>query len=173
MEQAQRSPVHRWVRALHRDIGFLVIGLTVIYCLSGIVLTFRETDFLKSEKQVEKSLEPGLNATELPGALRVKRLKVTGEDDQTISFANGSYNKITWLAAYTSKDLPPVLNAFNTLHKATNSSGKHWFTLLYACSLAFLALSSFWMYRPENRNFKRGVALASLGALVSVLLLMA
>lgn len=172
MEQAQRSSVYKWMRALHRDIGFLVVGLTVIYCLSGVVLTFRETNLLKSEQYIEKSVEPGLSATELPGALHMKRLKVTGEDGQAITFTNGSYNKETGLASYTSMELPVALNALNALHKATSSSGKHWFTLLYACGLAFLALSSFWMYRRENRNFKRGLVLSSAGIVFAVLLLL-
>jgi hypothetical protein len=29
---------HPWVRALHRDLGFLVIGLTVIYAVSGLAV---------------------------------------------------------------------------------------------------------------------------------------
>ena len=29
---------HPWLRALHRDAGFLVIGLTVIYALSGLAV---------------------------------------------------------------------------------------------------------------------------------------
>lgn len=29
---------HPWLRALHRDLGFLVIGLTVIYAVSGLAV---------------------------------------------------------------------------------------------------------------------------------------
>lgn len=38
MEQNQRKPVSYYVRALHRDVGFFVVGLVVIDALSGIVL---------------------------------------------------------------------------------------------------------------------------------------
>lgn len=172
MEHAHKISLQRWMRLLHRDIGFFVIGLTVIYCISGIVLTYRETDFLKSEKQVEKSVAPGLSGSELGRALHQKRLTVVSEDEQSITFRNGSYNKESGLASYTTKELPPVLTAFNSLHKATSSSGKHWFTLLYACCLSFLALSSFWMYRPENGNFKRGITLAASGFAFALLVLL-
>ena len=103
----------------------------------------------------------------------LKSLSVIGEDEQSINFGTGTYNKETGLAIYTSKELPFVLNAFNSLHKADSSSAKHWFTLLYACCLAFLALSSLWMYRPENGNFKRGLVLASAAFAFAALVLVA
>lgn len=171
MEQAHKISLQRWIRLLHRDIGFFAVGLTVIYCVSGILLTYRETDFLKSEQQIEKSVDPGLSSAELARALHLKRLSVISENEQSITFKNGSYSKETGLAAYTTKELPSVLSAFNALHKANSSSGKHWFTLLYACCLGFLALSSFWMYRPGNGNFKRGIVLASAGFAFAALVL--
>ena len=36
-----KKTVTQVVRALHRDIGFLMIGITVIYCVSGILLLYR------------------------------------------------------------------------------------------------------------------------------------
>ena len=88
-------------------------------------------------------------------------MSVIGEDEQSINFGTGTYNKETGLAIYTSKA------------QADSSSAKHWFTLLYACCLAFLALSSLWMYRPENGNFKRGLVLASAGFAFAALVLVA
>lgn len=171
MEQRQNISMQRWMRFLHRDIGFFAIGLTVIYCISGIMLTYRQTDFLKSEKRIETRVDVGLSSGELSRALRLKNLRVVSEDEQSINFSNGTYSKETGLASYSSKELPPVLSAFNTLHKANSSSAKHWFTLFYACCLGFLALSSFWMYRPENGNFKRGLVLASGGFAFALLVL--
>jgi hypothetical protein len=43
------------MRALHRDIGFLVVGLIIIYSVSGLVLVFRGTDLLKVETVIEKN----------------------------------------------------------------------------------------------------------------------
>lgn len=34
--------IQHYMRVLHRDIGFFVIALTVIYCVSGIILTYEK-----------------------------------------------------------------------------------------------------------------------------------
>lgn len=45
--------IHYWIRSLHRDIGFFLVGLTLVYVLSGVVLIYRDTGFLQTtETQV-------------------------------------------------------------------------------------------------------------------------
>lgn len=38
----------------HRYLGFFLTGIMAVYGMGGLVLIFRDTDFLISEKQVEK-----------------------------------------------------------------------------------------------------------------------
>jgi uncharacterized iron-regulated membrane protein len=38
------------MRIIHRYLGFFLSGIMAVYALSGIVLIFRDTDFLKQEK---------------------------------------------------------------------------------------------------------------------------
>jgi hypothetical protein len=40
--------IHYWIRSLHRDIGFFLVGLTLVYVLSGILLIYRDTGFLQT-----------------------------------------------------------------------------------------------------------------------------
>lgn len=47
----------------------------------------------------------------------------------------------------------------------------HWFTATYGFLLMFLALSSFWMYKPGNKLFIRGIVFAIAGVAASVALL--
>ena len=42
------------MRYLHNKIGFFITGLVIIYSLSGLVQTYRDTDFLKHEVTNEK-----------------------------------------------------------------------------------------------------------------------
>jgi len=163
--------IYGWMRILHRDIGFFVIGLTVIYAVSGIMLTYRDTNFLKSETQVERQLAPGLRADQLGRELRLRDMKVVGENDAVIQLNNGSYDKQTGIASYVGNELPVVLEIFNKLHKVSSQDGRHWFTSLYAFLLLFLAVSSFWMYKPGSRYFKRGIIIALAGFGVAVVLL--
>ena len=166
-----KKAMYKWMRALHRDIGFFVIGLTVIYCISGIMLTYRDTGFLKSETQVEKNVQPGLEASQLGKALHLRHIEIVGQDEKEIRFTAGSYNKETGTAKYVSDEIPSLLRAFNSLHSTSSKNERSVFTALYAGLLLFLALSSFWMYRPGSRFFKRGIVLASSGFCASVLLL--
>lgn len=40
--------IHYWIRSLHRDIGFFLVGLTLVYVFSGILLIYRDTGFLQT-----------------------------------------------------------------------------------------------------------------------------
>ncbi|MFV0437444.1 MAG: hypothetical protein ACK5PS_08650 [Desulfopila sp.] len=73
MKKSTTLPLQKWMRIAHRDIGFFVIGLTVIYCISGIMLTFRDTGFLKSETTIERNIGPGLQDYQLGRGPSVSR----------------------------------------------------------------------------------------------------
>jgi hypothetical protein len=160
-----------YMRALHRDIGFFVIGLTIIFCLSGIVLIYRDTGFLKQEKQIEKQLAANINESELGKALHKRKFEVQKIEGDVIYFQNGTYNKSTGLAIYSENTLPSFLDKLNVLHKAPSNSITHWFSLVYGVSLLFLAISSFWMYQPGSKSFRRGAIIAGLGIVVTVIIL--
>lgn len=170
--EAKKS-IYRIMRVLHRDIGFFVVGLTIIYCISGIMLTYRDTAFLKSETLVERNISPGLSANELGRALHLKDLEIVGQDDKMIRFTVGNYNKETGAASYTNQEIPALLKALNSLHTTSSSSARSLFTVLYAGLLSFLALSSFWMYKPGTKMFRRGLIISLLGIVSSVFLIMA
>ena len=37
-ESARRFPWRAWLRAVHRDAGYIAVGLTVVYALSGLAV---------------------------------------------------------------------------------------------------------------------------------------
>ena len=45
------------MRLLHRYIGYFMAGIMAVYAISGVLLIYRDTDFLKKEKKIEKKLE--------------------------------------------------------------------------------------------------------------------
>lgn len=160
-----------YMRALHRDIGFFIVGLIVIYSISGIVLTFRDTNFLKSERQVERQLEPNLEANQLGETLRMRGFRVENESAEMIDFGTGTYHKETGLATYSVYELPAVLEQFNDLHKTMSSSSASPFTTILGFLLLFMAVSSLWMFKTTSPHFKRGMVLTAVGILASVALL--
>ncbi len=168
----KRKPVQYYMRALHRDVGFFVIGLTLIFSLSGIVLIYRDSDFLKQETKVEKTLATGLEPSEVGNELHLRNFRLISSNGEIIQFQNGTYNKKTGIAVYTIKALPSFLNVLANLHKASSRNVLHWISLTYGLSLMFLAISSFWMFKPKSKMFRRGLCFAALGVGLSILVLM-
>ncbi|MCE2998195.1 MAG: hypothetical protein ACK5RG_06715 [Cyclobacteriaceae bacterium] len=159
------------MRIYHRYLGFFLAGIMAVYAISGIILIFRDTDFLKVEKKVEKELKPNLEAEELGKALRIRELQVTGTEGAIVSFAQGTYNKETGVAVYTTKELPLVLNKMTQLHKANTKQPLFFLNILFGLSLFFFVISSFWMFMPGTDVFKKGLYFAAAGLVIALLLI--
>lgn len=167
-----KKSINYYMRVLHRDIGFFVAGIMIVYALSGIVLIYRDTEFLKTETQVEKKLTPNMEPAKIGEALRIRDFKVTKTEGETISFQSGTYNMTTGVAVYKVKDIIFPFNKFINLHKAISKNPTHWFNLIFGILFLFLAISAFWMFKPENKNFRRGLYFAGAGIVCVIILLL-
>lgn len=159
------------IRAWHRDLGFFIIGITLVYALSGIVLVYRDHDFLNRTVQVEKQLPARLAPAQLQEALRMREFKVTKTEGDTIYFKEGTYRADTGLAAYTTKEMIYPINKFVALHKTVSKGVVYIFTTMYGLMLAFMAVSSFYMFNPGSGLLRRGLKLAGAGLVVTLILL--
>ena len=169
MTSGKKTSLRIVVRTLHRYVGFFAIGITIVFCLSGLTLIYRDTGFMKSERLTEKQLEAGLSPQELGKALRFRNFKVTEVEGDVLHFNVGTYNKATGVAQYTRTSLPPVLEAFVGLHKSPSKSPAHWLTLLFGCMLLFLAVSSFWMITPSR--LVRSLSITAAGVVCAIVVL--
>ena len=50
-----------FMRITHRYLGFFMAGIMAVYSLSGILMIYRDTDFLKKEKTYEKVFDKNLS----------------------------------------------------------------------------------------------------------------
>ena len=171
MEEKEKNSINHCVRSLHRNIGFFVIGLTIIYSISVIVLTYRDTNFLKHETLVEKTLSPNMETSELGEVLHLRDFKVLKNEGEIVYFQNGTYNKVTGFVKYSKTELPAIFNKFTNLHKASSKNLKHLFSTLFGILLSFLAISSFWMFKTKTKLFRRGICIAGLGVVSAAILL--
>jgi len=169
MEQKDRS-LNYYMRLLHRDIGFFIIGFIAIYSISGIVLIYRDTDFLKEERVIEKNVGPNIEIPKLGMMLHMRDFKVISNDGDVVSFNNGTYNKATGVVKYSSKELPVLLDRFTGLHKTSSGNINHYLPVLFGVVLLFMAVSSFWMFKRGTRIFRRGVFISVAGIIVAVIL---
>lgn len=160
-----------YMRIFHRYLGFFLIGIMAVYALSGVVLIFRDTEFLKKEVQIERKLRADIPSDELGKELRMKDFKLTNEDGDIIYFENGSYNKVTGIANYTGKELPYVLNQMTKLHKANTNHPLFYLNIFFGASLLFFVVSSFWMFLPKTKTFKKGMYYTIAGVILTIVLL--
>ena len=158
-------------RVIHRYLGFFLAGIMIVYAISGIVLTFRNTDYLKKETHYEKNLSPNLAAENLGKALGKGRFKINKEEGELIFFDGGTYNKRTGIATYSEKKLPLLLDNMNKIHKMHSGHPLFWLGIFFGISLLFFAISAFWMFRPTTSVFKKGIYFTLGGVVLTLLLL--
>lgn len=159
------------MRIVHRYLGFFLAGIMAVYSLSGIVLIFRDSDFLKQEKLIEKKLESGLDKETLGQQLKIKNLKVEREEGTIYYFKNGSYDKNTGIANYTVKRLPTILDKMTHFHKAKSGDPLFFLNIFFGFSLFFFVVSAFWMFMPKTTVFKKGIYFTLAGIAFTLLLL--
>lgn len=167
-----------YVRCLHRDIGYLMLGLSLVYALSGVILIYKDTDFLKSPQRVEAVLPQHMPFSEVARELHLRRYEVTGNAGGVVSFRDGAnltdgmYDANSGSVSYVANRFPVVVDQFIRLHKLNSSKVLQYIGVLYGALLLFLALSSLFMFKLHSRNFRRGIVLSSTGTLMALVFLM-
>ena len=163
--------VSKIMRVLHRYLGFFLAGIMTMYALSGTVLIFRNTDFLKQEKVIERQLEVNLHASALGEQLKIRGFKVTGEDNQIIKFNEGTYDKNTGLVTLSTKSLPFILDKMTKIHKATTDSPLFFLTIFFGFPLLFFVVSAFFMFSIKSASFKKGLYYMAGGIVLFIIML--
>lgn len=188
---AQRA--RPWLRAMHRDAGYLAVGLTVIYAVSGLavnhVADYRDGDasFVKVERSHELGAPPAQDDAAVVGWLR-ERLGVDGTSDEPFRRSESelevTFTESGWLGGQSTRHLvvdlgtghvdedgqrPRFFVRFaNWLH--LNRGKKAWSYVAdsYALGLLFLALSGLLMIPGRKGFLYRGLLIAGLGAAIPV-----
>jgi hypothetical protein len=160
---------HNSVRKYHRWLGFFLAGILAIYAVSGILLIFRPTDFLKFPQIEIRQLELGLQTKSLGENLRIKNFQIESESKNVIIFNSGQYDKNTGEATITQLDYPKPLAKLVKLHKATNNSPLFFLNISFGLALLFFVVSAFLMFMPKLPFFKNGIKISIAGALFALI----
>lgn len=159
------------MRIYHRYLGFFLAGIMAVYSISGIALIFRDSDFLKSEKQIEKQIKPNLKAENLGKELRIRDFKVEKEEGDLIVFKQGTYSKPKGLAKYKSIEFPLLIEKLTRIHKADSHNPLFFLNVFFGLSLLFFVISSFWMFLPKTTIFKKGIYFTLAGIVLTIILI--
>jgi PepSY-associated TM region len=168
---ADRATIHNRMRIWHRYLGFFLAGIMAVYSVSGLVMIFRDTNFLKRDQVMRKTVAPGLSPEDLAKAIRIREIKVQATEGDLLKFPEGTYNKATGVAVYTVKVWPSFINKLTNLHKANSSSPLFFLNVFFGISLFFFVLSSFWMFLPKTTIFKKGLIFTAAGLILALIML--
>ena len=165
----RKKPFSFQMRIIHRYLGYFLAGIMTAYALSGTIMIFRETNFLKHEAISERQLKPNLTAGELSPKLKMA-VKVEKIEGDIFYFKDGYYNQKTGIASVKKMKLPFILEKMERLHKATTDSPLYFLNIFFGLSLLFFVLSAFWMYTPKMPIFKKGMYFATAGIVLTIIL---
>ena len=158
------------MRVYHRYLGFFLSGIMAIYAISGIILIFRDTDFLKIENHKVMTVATQLGAEELGKSIKIKNLKVLEEKGDVLLFEQGNYNKTTGVADFKVLEMPYVINKMTKLHKASVKDPLYYLNIFFGLSLLFFVISSFWMFLPNSTIFKKGLYFSIAGIILAAIM---
>ena len=165
------SDVSKNMRIYHRYLGFFLAGIMAIYSISGVIMIFRDTDFLKKENHKVLTVAVNLKNEEIGPAIKLKNLKVKSDTLDIVTFEQGTYNRTTGVADFTVKELPIVINKLTKLHKATNKDPLYYLNIFFGVSLLFFVISSFYMFMPGTTIFKKGMYFTLAGIVLALVML--
>ncbi|THH39747.1 PepSY domain-containing protein [Neolewinella litorea] len=168
---ASSRPTSATMRILHRYLGFFLAGVMAVYAISGIVLIFRNTNFLKHEETVERQLEANLEPEAVAEELRLKEATVERAEGEVLYFAGATYNAATGVSTKQEMKLPFLLDKMTHLHKANTKSTLFYFNIFFGLSLLFFVISAFWMFLPGGRILQKGLIYTAAGVVLTLILL--
>lgn len=174
----------KWNNLIHRDLGYLCFGLTIVYVISGVAVN--HIDIWNPSYRVEhlrSQLEVPLAATTLDQQFIDGLLARLGEnrrylnsfrpDPQTLQvFVEGNTISVNLATGEVlqEKVVPrPLLRQVNFLHLNHPKKMWSWFADLYALSLGVLATTGLFVLRGKKGITGRGAWLTALGIFMPLL----
>lgn len=178
MKLFRQKKTRKAFRSLHRDIGYLFIGLTCIYAISGILLNIKTEgeDPAFRKNIIESSMQHNLNPQELSRAWNKiyqgnpKLNRVIPHDNKYrlyLKGGTGEYNPETGKILCVTYHEIKAIKLINDIHY---NSGKRftWLANVFAVSLLFLAISGAVIVQGKKGFKKRGVWIMLFGLLVPI-----
>jgi hypothetical protein len=181
-ERRRKLAIRPWLRALHRDVGYFIVGLTIIYALSGLAVnhianwdpSFHQIHhvhrvkgpFPDDDQAATRRVLSELNIAETPREWyrpEPTRLDIVLEN-RTLHLDTRSREVLE-----EGQEARPFLRLANWLH--LNRGKKAWTYVAdsYAALLLMLAISGLFMIPGRKGLAGRGALIAAAGAAVPVL----
>jgi len=160
--------IRKLLRILHRDFGYFIVGMTIIYALSGIYLNHRH-DFnpdykiFITEFQVDLPAKSGLTENDVKTALNsvddevvYKKHYLNNQGNIKVFIENGEavIDPATGKGTLQYLQKRPFIFSINKLHRASIGTTWKWVSDTMAVILIFVAVSGLFLLKGK-RGFNR------------------
>jgi hypothetical protein len=172
-------------RVTHRDLGYLIAGLSIIYAVSGIALNHKydwnpnyiietleftsEVNFTRETLNKEKALEI---LKKVPGALEYKTYYFPAGNTLTIFVEGGSVRINIKSGQGTIERISkrPLFYQINFLHY---NPGRWWkyFSDIFCLALILVTITGLFIIKGRNGITRRGAILTAIGIVLPLLFL--
>jgi len=178
--------IRKWLRIIHRDMGYIFVGMTLVYGISGIALNHLDDwnpdyiirtsqtslrdipeieDITKEAagslaRQVDQDYQYKSHFFPRPGILKI----FIKQGSVTINMDSGqAYIEVL--------NRRPVFRELNFLHYNKPKKLFTWFSDAFALALILLAISGLFLIRGKKGITGRGAWLTGLGILIPLIFL--
>ncbi len=171
-----KNRILKWVRIVHRDLGFLMVGVSIIYAVSGIIVNHMgETDPAYDTVAETITIQSGVSDQELPELFAnegLPTIKSVAKIDSTHSRVMleggvGVYSSQSGELTYEQHRQRKIVYWFNRLH-LNRVSGWSIMGDFFAISLIFFAISGVFMVKGKNSVLRRGKWYLLAGLLIPI-----
>ncbi len=172
-----------WLRSVHRDFGYVSVGFTFIYAISGIaqnhIEEWGDVSFATSERQV--ALAPGTIDDKTPDATAIAAVeKAAGRGAPTDTYRAGDEVRLTFgdgtkasaignTVTIQERHQRFLIGAANWLHRARGKPAWKYISDIYALMLLYLSISGLLLIKGKLGLRWRGTILVVSGICVPVL----
>lgn len=177
--------IAKFNRVTHRDIGYLIAGLTIIYAISGIALNHKhdwnpnyiidntrfKTDIHIARETTNKETAQQI-LKQIPGALEYKTWYFPTGNILTIFIEGGSVriNTNTGEGSIERISKRPLFYQINFLHYNPGIWWKY-FSDIFCISLILVTVTGLFLVKGKNGITRRGAILTAIGIILPLLFL--
>ncbi|MGW8315390.1 MAG: PepSY-associated TM helix domain-containing protein [Bacteroidales bacterium] len=179
----------KWNRWLHRELGYLFFGMSIIYGISGIALNHfaaRHWDPGVISRSESFTYPSPLTRSSVDREVIDRILEITGErknykqyyfpnEDHLMIYLQGGHISMTLSTGKMELILVrnrPVFREMNYLHYNKPKKLWTWFSDLYALSLVLMAVTGLFIVRGKKGITGRGGILTLIGVLLPLVFLL-
>lgn len=181
MAGISKGKIAKLNRAAHRDVGYFISALVIIYCISGLALNHVDDwnpDFIIEKKEISIPKEIAFETISVD---EIKQLSaLVGEENYKIAdkptpnqlkiyYDNASLhlNSTTGTGVYEKITKRPLFYHVNVLHR-NSLKGWKWVSDIFAVVLILVSITGMFILKGKNGFKRRGVWLVGAGFLLPI-----